>query len=67
MYETYTDEELRRVLAASEFDSEAIVEAANRFVKNEVSNEEIEDARKAGYDEGYDEGYAEGEREDDSR
>lgn len=58
-YGSYSDEELRRVLNADDRDVDAIVEAAERFRKatHEADDDELEDARKAGYDEGYSEGY----------
>jgi flagellar biosynthesis/type III secretory pathway protein FliH len=54
-YGSYSDEELRRVLNADDRDVDAIVEAAARFAKasHETDADELEDARKEGYDEGY--------------
>jgi len=72
-YGSYTDEELRRVLNADDRDTDAIIEAAERFRKasHEADDSALAYARKEGYDEGYEEGYdegrEEGEREDDSR
>lgn len=71
MYTTYTDEELRRVLATNPQDAEALVEAADRFLAMSSADallasydEGFAEGKEAGrYEEGYDEGYEEGHDE----
>jgi flagellar biosynthesis/type III secretory pathway protein FliH len=58
MYGTYTDEELRRVLATDPKDAEALVEAADRFLAA-PTGDVLEAAYEEGYQEGHSNGYAE--------
>lgn len=57
-YSTYTDEELRRVLATNPKDAEALVEAADRFLAM-PTGDAIDAAYEEGYQEGRSNGYAE--------
>lgn len=58
-YAAYTDEELRRLLVAQPEDTDAVAEAAARFIAQQ-SAAEIEDERQRAYEEGYEDGRAEG-------
>jgi hypothetical protein len=58
-YSTYTDDELRRELAAQPYNVVALIEAAERFC-NAARREEL---RQSDYDEGYQDGREAGYRE----
>lgn len=61
-YKSWPDEDLRRVLLTDPDDTLAVCEAAERFAQGtKPTDEELEDARKEGYDEGFNEGYDEGQ------
>lgn len=64
MYTTYTDEELRRVLATNPQDAAALVEAADRFLAMPGADA-IDSAYEEGYKEGHNKGYAERRAEEE--